>query len=136
MLSNVRISLLTVKSIDWIIDGGYLPKPVLRVGVRKQIAQRAAEITAPSREAAYERKMKFIADLRDMPIAIETEAANAQHYEVGTEVLAHYLGPRLKYSSGLYTESSATLAEAEEAMLESYVEKADIRDGMSILDMG
>ncbi|PLB47628.1 cyclopropane-fatty-acyl-phospholipid synthase-like protein [Aspergillus steynii IBT 23096] len=123
-------------SYDWIIDGGYLPRPILRVGIRKQLAQRSAEITAPSRGGAYEKKMKFVADLREMPIAIDTDAANSQHYEVRPGVLEHYLGPRLKYSCGLYPEASTTLAEAEEAMLESYVEKADIKDGMSVLDMG
>ncbi|KAI9036615.1 SAM-dependent methyltransferase [Aspergillus affinis] len=123
-------------STDWIIDSGYLPRSILRMGIRRLIAQRAAEITAPSREAAYERKMKFVSDLREMPIAIETEAANAQHYEVGTEFLAHFLGPRLKYSCPLYAEPSTSLAEAEEAMLELYVERADVEDGMAILDIG
>src|ERR1044072_1857251 len=46
------------------------------------------------------------------------------------------LGPRMKYSSCLYETGKETLAEAEVAMLRTYVEKAELKDGMSILDLG
>lgn len=42
----------------------------------------------------------------------------------------------MKYSCCLYPKGSETLAQAERAMLESYVEKAQLKDGMSILDLG
>lgn len=70
------------------------------------------------------------------PIAIETAAANSQHYEVGTGVLQACLGPRMKYSACLYPKGSETLGQAEIAMLESYVVKAELKDGMRILDLG
>jgi cation-transporting ATPase 13A2 len=85
---------------------------------------------------AYERKMKYVSLLRTRPIAIETATANEQHYEVGTGVLAACLGPRMKYSCCLYPKGVETLAQAEIAMLESYVQKAQLKDGMSILDLG
>lgn len=80
--------------------------------------------------------MKYISLLRTRPMAIETATANEQHYEVGTGVLAACLGPRMKYSSCLYPQGGETLAQAEIAMLESYVVKAQLQDGMSILDLG
>lgn len=80
--------------------------------------------------------MDFIDELRTRPIAIETATANKQHYEVGTGVLAACLGPRMKYSCCLYAKGGETLAQAEIAMLQTYVEKAELRDGMSILDLG
>lgn len=46
------------------------------------------------------------------------------------------LGPHAKYSSCLYPTGDETLAEAEECMLESYCWKAQLRDGMEILDLG
>jgi cation-transporting ATPase 13A2 len=85
---------------------------------------------------SYEKKMRYISLLRNRPIAIETAAANDQHYEVGTGVLAACLGPRMKYSCCLYPNGGETLAQAEYAMLESYVEKAELKDGMRILDLG
>lgn len=80
--------------------------------------------------------MKYVELLRSRPIAIETATANEQHYEVGTGVLANCLGPRMKYSCCLYPKGTETLAQAEIAMLESYVEKAQLQDGMRIFDLG
>ncbi|KAJ9642820.1 hypothetical protein H2199_004341 [Coniosporium tulheliwenetii] len=69
-------------------------------------------------------------------MAIKTKKANKQHYEVGTGVLSACLGPRMKYSCCLYPKGGGTLAQAEIAMLESYVKKAELKDGQKILDLG
>lgn len=130
-----HISKLTTSS-DWILDGGYLPHAVIRIGIRRQLQERINEIKSTSLSDAYEKKMKYISLLRTRPMAIETATANEQHYEVGTGVLAACLGPRMKYSACLYPKGSETLAQAEIAMLESYVQKAQLKDGMSILDLG
>ncbi|KAI1645660.1 methyltransferase [Daldinia loculata] len=104
-------------NIGWILDSGYLPHAVIR--------------TEPTlAAAALERKMAFIEALRAGPMAVETGTANAQHYEVGTGVLAAMLDPRMKYSGCLFPEGRETLAQAEAAMLASYVEKAALQDGM------
>ena len=50
--------------------------------------------------------------------------------------LTERFGEIVKYSCCLYPKGSETLAQAERAMLESYVEKARLKDGMSILDLG
>ena len=85
---------------------------------------------------AVESKMAYLQRLRTGPMAIETDAANSQHYEVDTGVLAACLGPRMKYSCCLYPKGGETLAQAEVAMLRSYLEKAELEDGMRILDLG
>ncbi|RKF63312.1 coclaurine N-methyltransferase [Erysiphe neolycopersici] len=121
---------------DWILDNGYLPNPVIRLGIRRQLKDRTELIKSNSLEDAYEKKMKYVELLRSRPIAIQTATANEQHYEVGTGVLAACLGPRMKYSCALYPKGGETLAQAEIAMLESYVKKAGLQDGMTILDLG
>jgi len=93
-------------------------------------------IQTASVEESYATKMKYIKALRTRPMAIETAKANEQHYEVGTGVLRACLGPRMKYSCCLYPKGTETLAQAEMAMLHQYVQRADLRDGMSILDLG
>jgi cyclopropane fatty-acyl-phospholipid synthase-like methyltransferase len=123
-------------NIDWILDGGYLPQAVIRLGIRRQLADRINTIKSTSLEEAYRRKMEYVSLLRSRAIAIETAAANEQHYEVGTGVLAACLGPRMKYSCCLYPKGGETLAQAELAMLETYVTKAGLKDGMEILDLG
>lgn len=118
------------------MDNGYLPHPVIRVGIRRQLADRLQSIATTSMEAAYESKMNYVKLLRTRPIAIETKTANEQHYEVGTDVLKGMLGPRMKYSACLYKKGGETLAQAEIAMLRLYTERAELKDGMSILDLG
>ncbi|KAK3325624.1 methyltransferase [Apodospora peruviana] len=123
--------------LDSVLDTGYLPHSVIRLGIRRQLAQRLREIAAPaSLEEWQARKMVFAEELRASPIAIETDAANSQHYEVGTGVMVATLGPRMKYSSCLYPKGREKLAEAEAAMLETYVERGELEDGMRILDLG
>lgn len=80
--------------------------------------------------------MSFVEALRTRPIAIATDIANEQHYEVGTAFHRAYLGPRMKYSSCLYPSGGETIAQAEIAMLESYVQKAGLKDGQAVLDLG
>jgi cyclopropane-fatty-acyl-phospholipid synthase len=70
------------------------------------------------------------------PIAREVEKANEQHYEVSPEFFRLALGPRLKYSSCIWPRGVDTLAEAEDAMLELTCARAEIEDGMTILDLG
>ncbi|KAG9232990.1 hypothetical protein BJ875DRAFT_379522 [Amylocarpus encephaloides] len=127
---------LGIGESNWILDGGYLPNALIRVGIRRQLADRINIIKSTSLKDAYEKKMKYVELLRSRPIAVETATANEQHYEVGTGILASCLGPRMKYSCCLYPVGGETLAYAEIAMLETYVHKAQLKDGMSILDLG
>lgn len=122
--------------INPLLDKGYLPHALIRIGIRRQLADRLQSISTTSLEAAYQSKMKYVELLRTRPIAIETTTANEQHYEVGTDVLKGCLGPRMKYSACLYKDGNETLGEAEDKMLELYVERAGLMDGMSILDLG
>ena len=71
-----------------------------------------------------------------MPIAINTDEANDQHYEVPAAFYDLSLGPRKKYSSGLWPTASTTFEESEIAMLELYAVRAQLEDGMHIVDLG
>ncbi len=105
-----------------------LVDPALRAGIRVACARRLRAERSRDRAA-------WVEELRRSPIAIETAAANEQHYEVEPELFRLVLGPRLKYSCCLW-DGAETLAEAEEAMLELYCERAGVEDGMEILDLG
>lgn len=129
-------ALLADRTEDWVLDGGYLPQAVIRYGIRRQLQDRIRKIQSTSLEEAYKTKMQYVRALRSRPMAIETKTANTQHYEVGTGVLEACLGPRMKYSCCLYPTGKETLGQAEVEMLETYVEKAQLVDGMKILDLG
>lgn len=84
-------------------------------------------------------KAAFIAALRDpsRPIAEQQVRANEQHYEVPPAFVAEAcLGPRAKYSCCLFETGRECIEEAEERMLALYCERARVRDGQDILDLG
>ena len=124
------------QGIDWVLDGGWLPQAVIRYGIRRQLRDRIHAIQKTSLEESYQAKMRYVKTLRTRPMAIETATANSQHYEVGTGILKACLGPRMKYSCCLYPTGKETLGHAEVEMLETYIEKAGLTDGMKILDLG
>lgn len=108
----------------------------MRCVIKQLCNVRKAEISQPNLAVATANKMSYIESLSSRDIAIKTDEANKQHYEVSTEFLASCLGKRMKYSSCLYETPETTLDEAEVAMLETYCQKAKLEDGMSILDLG
>jgi len=119
-----------------VCENGWLPDWLVRAGMRKLIAQRLADEGAHDGEFRASRLASLIDELSASPIAIETEAANTQHYELPPSFFAAHLGPHLKYSCCLYGDNGSTLADAEEAMLGLYERRAALADGQRILDLG
>ncbi|WOL09054.1 (S)-coclaurine N-methyltransferase [Canna indica] len=74
--------------------------------------------------------------LEEMPIAVETDKAKSQHYELPTSFFKLVLGNNLKYSCCYFDDKTSTLEDAENAMLELYCERAQLKDGQKILDIG
>lgn len=78
----------------------------------------------------------FVDELKTLPVAIKTEKSTEQHYEVPTEYFLLCLGKHLKYSSCLYPTPTTSLEQAEEAMLRTCCERAELVDGLSVLELG
>ncbi len=78
-------------------ERGWLPDALLRLGMRRLCAQRLREESAGGLESAWLRFQTLLQQLRTSPIAIETDAANAQHYELPPRFFELCLGRRLKY---------------------------------------
>ena len=99
----------------------------------------ANKIRVETRSGVEEQRAALLAhieELKGSPIAVETRAANEQHYEVPTRFFQLVLGPRLKYSSALWSDGVASLDEAEERMLGLTCERAELSDGQRILELG
>lgn len=117
-------------------ERGYVPDALLRLGIRRLCAQRLREEHAGDAVAAWSRFRTLLEALRASPLAIETDAANRQHYEVPARFFELCLGRRLKYSSAYYARGDESLDAAEDAMLALYGERAGLADGQSILELG
>jgi cyclopropane-fatty-acyl-phospholipid synthase len=122
--------------LDTLLKTNLVPDSAIRWGIRRLLERKLAMETSEKGNKVDDAVTHFANELRQLPIAINTNDANTQHYEVPPEFYELVLGPRLKYSSGYFTRPENTLAEAEEAMLNLYVERAGITDGMRILDLG
>ena len=127
---------LALTSAIELTERGLAPDVVIRVGIRRLLAQRLASERRGGVEAQHERLRALIAELRESPVALETERANQQHYEVPAAFFREVLGPHLKYSSAWWGPDQRDLAGAEAAMLRITAERAEIADGMQVLDLG
>ncbi|BCT91626.1 cyclopropane-fatty-acyl-phospholipid synthase [Lysobacter helvus] len=117
-------------------ERGWLPDAAVRLGIRRLCAQRLRDERAggpAQQEATLQAHLRM---LRSSPVAVHVDAANRQHYELPAAFFRACLGPRMKYSGCLYPRGDETLAEAEEAMLAAYAERAQLEDGQDILELG
>ncbi|CAE8629024.1 unnamed protein product [Polarella glacialis] len=128
-----------------LLDKGLMPDWATRFGIRLKLAQKIREERSGCAEVDQASKLAFIENLKTMPIAICTEEANEQHYEVPAELYHLWLGPRKKYSGCRFPDGAhrrltpralELLPEAEDVGLEEYVVRAELEDGMAILDLG
>jgi cyclopropane-fatty-acyl-phospholipid synthase len=119
-----------------LIERGLLPDWALRFGIRRLLAARLAKQHTEDAEVVQRELMDWIAQCDRSPVAVDTAAANAQHYEVPAAFYARVLGKHRKYSGSLWNEGTEHLDAADAAMLALYCERAELSDGMRVLDLG
>ncbi|WP_439629164.1 SAM-dependent methyltransferase [Shinella sp.] len=108
-----------------------LPDSALRFGIDRLVGRTSRVLTGGG---VADRD--FAKAMEDFPIAVHTDAANEQHYELPQDFFALALGPRRKYSSCLYPTAETTLAEAEIAALDETCAHAALEDGQDVLELG
>jgi cyclopropane-fatty-acyl-phospholipid synthase len=125
--------------MKWLIDmmeQGRVPDLVIRAGIRALDRRRLRAERRSGPAEQLQAKMDLVRQLRESPVAVATDKANEQHYEMPPELLQQVLGPRLKYSCCYWPPGVTSLAKAEEEALQQVCERAGIADGMEILDLG
>jgi cyclopropane-fatty-acyl-phospholipid synthase len=125
-----------MNATDALVDAGVVPDWAMRAAIRRIAASRLREQEAGGARAQADRLHRVTQQLRESPMAVATDAANAQHYEVPAAFFERVLGPHLKYSCALWPAGVTTLADAETRMLEQTVERAQLQDGQRILELG
>jgi cyclopropane-fatty-acyl-phospholipid synthase len=122
--------------LDLALERGWAPDSVLRAGSLYGAWTRERRESRGGVVGQQDRQRELVARMSSGPIAELPEKANEQHYELPVEFLGLILGPRRKYSGCLWDEGVVTLAQAEEAMLALSCIRAQVVDGMRILDLG
>ncbi len=123
------------RAIGW-VEQGLVPDPVVRLGIRRLLKERLLEIGDGDAEASAQTAEAFVASLASSAVALHTDKANEQHYEVPAEFFSRVLGPHRKYSCCEWREETTSLAEAEAAALASTCERAGLTDGQRVLELG
>ena len=97
-------------------EAGLLPDPIVRTGIRGLVRERLSEIQEASCEESLAAKRARYATQAQGPIAVETDLANEQHYEVAPAFFGQVLGRHLKYSCGFWEGAESDLDSSESAM--------------------
>ncbi|MDG2212578.1 MAG: cyclopropane-fatty-acyl-phospholipid synthase [Verrucomicrobiota bacterium] len=119
--------------INTLLENNWIPDFLIRRQIRSLNRQRLRSETEQLHLGAKE---KLIDQLKLMPVAIETQAANDQHYEVPPQFFQKSLGKHLKYSCCYWPEGTNNLDDAEKKMLELTCERAGLSDGQTVLELG
>lgn len=119
-----------------LLEKNRIPDFLLRKGIRDLLKVRLRDEKKATPELQQEHLMQLIAELKASPIAVNTQDANEQHYEVPTAFYQYCLGPHLKYSCGWWEPGVTDIAESERAMLEKTCERAQLANGQQVLELG
>lgn len=117
-------------------ERGLIHDFLIRFGIRRLCTQRLLQEYEPSPALRQTKLAAQVSKLKASPIAIHTEQANEQHYELPPEFFELTLGPHLKYSAGYWPEAGTDLAGAEQAALAMTCERAQLENGQQILELG
>ncbi|KAL6007214.1 hypothetical protein ACLOJK_032710 [Asimina triloba] len=118
------------------LERNLLPDAVVGKLVKLLLAVRLRSEYQPSTHLQLSRLLHFAHSLGQMPIAVETDKPKSQHYELPTSFFKLVLGRNMKYSCCYFIDKANTLDDGEKLMLDLYCERAQIKDGQTILDVG
>lgn len=120
-----------------LLEQNKMPDALIRLGIRRLLKQRLRDEHKGNTEAQQAHLAALIGELRATPtIAINTQEANEQHYEVPTEFYTYCLGKHLKYSSGYWKAGVTDIDTSEKDMLELTCARAELKDGQDVLELG
>lgn len=120
-----------MKNAIELMEQGLLPDWLIRMGIRRLLAQRLRE-----QKHLASSNQDLLQQLSIGPIALHTANANEQHYELPPEFFRLVLGSHLKYSACYWPDTVSSLNQAEAAMLALSCERAQLADGQHILELG
>lgn len=117
-------------------ERGFVPDFLIRAGIRNLCRKRLQQCRTDDCEANAELVEEYMRSVDESPLAVLTDKANEQHYEVPAPFYHRVLGKNLKYSSCYFEELVSDLSTAEDRALELTSEHADLEDGQRILELG
>ena len=127
---------MLLRSLIELVENGRIPDLLTRAGIRLLLLQRLREQAQEGPDQEWQAMMTFVEEMRQSPIALHTQEANEQHYELPPRFFELVLGSHLKYSCCHFPEGVTELEHAEASMLTLTCERAQLQDGQQILELG
>lgn len=127
---------MLLRSLIELVENGHIPDLLTRAGIRLLLLQRLREQAQEGPDQEWQAMMTFVEEMRQSPIALHTQEANEQHYELPPRFFELVLGSHLKYSCCHFPEGVTELEHAEASMLTLTCERAQLQDGQQILELG
>jgi cyclopropane-fatty-acyl-phospholipid synthase len=127
---------MLLRSLIELVENGRIPDLLTRAGIRLLLLQRLREQAQEGPDQEWQAMMTFVEEMQQSPIALHTQEANEQHYELPPQFFELVLGPHLKYSCCHFPEGVKELGHAEASMLALTCERAQLQDGQQILELG
>ena len=118
------------------VEKGNIPDFLVKAGIRNLCSERLKWAKKQGSDGIKKHNLEWVEKLKNSPIALVPEKANEQHYEVPPEFFVKSLGENLKYSCGYWESGAQNLDESEIDMLDMYLNRSELKDGMDILELG
>nr|C3SBS8.1 RecName: Full=(S)-tetrahydroprotoberberine N-methyltransferase; Short=EcTNMT [Eschscholzia californica]ACO90222.1 tetrahydroprotoberberine N-methyltransferase [Eschscholzia californica] len=115
---------------------GEIEDEELKKLIRHQWDRRIEWGYKPTHEKQLAFNLDFIKGLKEMVMSGEIDTMNKETYELPTAFLEAVFGKTVKQSCCYFKDENSTIDEAEEAAHELYCERAQIKDGQTVLDIG
>jgi len=125
-----------MKKFIELAEKGILPDVLIRMGIRRLNRKRLKGENRRDVESHRFAIQRFIEDMKEAPIAISTDKANIQHYELPSSFFSKVLGKHMKYSGNFWKPGVDSLDQAEADMLALISERALLENGINILELG
>ena len=122
-----------MKYLDYVIANISFPDWFYRVAIKYQLYCRLNKENKKYKDYTIQ---AYASQLSKKNITVLSDKANEQHYEVPVSFFNYVMGKHKKYSSCYFAHGTENLDDAEYAMLKLTCDRAKIKDGHSILDLG
>lgn len=127
---------LTGKIFLKIIETGLVPEKLIRAWIRRLCSLACERASLGDIEARHSVYRQIVKDLKSGARLKQKDLLNEQMAEMDSEFFELYLGRRLSQGCCYFPTGAEDLEEAEDTMMWMSSDRARIRDGMNILELG
>ena len=121
---------------DFLVNYGIIPDRFLRYVLRSRLQSYSNMVANLEASKLEEVRGQFVTTCDASAIAIETDLANQQHYEIPTLFYEHILSKKMKYSGSFWNKDDVQINDVDDRTLDTYILRAGLQDGSNILDLG